>query len=156
MARGWMDCTGSTVPESFTVVAEDTCDINECMVFAGDVAFAGASPVVFAGDAAVAAALPANDGTASPAVLPKLVADDAASCWADAGSELPADPVGVATIGVASLADAGKVTVGVADLAVAGAASLADAGMVFPADLAEKVTVGVAGLVVAGAVSRAD
>ena len=54
---------------------------------------------------------------------------------------------------MASLADAGKVTVGVADLAVAGAASLADAGMVFPADLAEKVTVGVAGLAVAGAAS---
>ena len=50
VARGWMDCTGSTIPESVTVVAEDTCDINECMAFAGDVAFAGASPVVFAGD----------------------------------------------------------------------------------------------------------
>ena len=54
--------------------------------------------------------------------------------WADAGSELPADPAGVVTVGVASLADAGKVTVGVADLAVAGAASLADPGMVSPAD----------------------
>ena len=72
----------------------------------------------------------------------------------DAGSELPADTTGVATIDVASLVDAGKVTVGVADLAVAGAASLADAEMVFPADLAEKITVGLAGLVVAGAVSR--
>ena len=40
-----------------------------------------------------------------------------------------------------------------ANLAVAGAASLADAGMVFPADLADDVTVDVAGLVVAGAVS---
>ena len=46
--------------------------------------------------------------------------------WADAGSELPADPAGVVTVGVASLADAGKVTVGVADLAVAGVASLAE------------------------------
>ena len=49
VARGWMDCTGSTVPESFTVVAEDMREINECMVFAGVVVFAGASPVVFAG-----------------------------------------------------------------------------------------------------------
>ena len=54
--------------------------------------------------------------------------------WADAGSELPADPAGVVTVGVASLADAGKVTVGVADLAVAGVESLADPGMVSPAD----------------------
>ena len=134
VARGRMDCTGSTVPESLDVVAEDTCDINECMAFAGHVAF------VFAGDAAVA--LPAVPGAASPAVLAKVVADDAVSL-ADAGT---------VTVAVASLADAGKVTVGVADLAVAGAVSLADPGMVFPADLAEKVTVNVAGLVVAGGV----
>ena len=74
--------------------------------------------------------------------------------WADAGSELPADPAGVVTVGVASLADAGKVTVGVADLAVAGAASLADPGMVSPADAgkmfpavsAERVTMNVTNL----------
>ena len=41
-------------------------------------------------------------------------------------------------------------------LAVAGAASLADPGMVFLADLAEQVTADVTGLVVAGAVSPAD
>ena len=74
--------------------------------------------------------------------------------WADAGSELPADPAGVVTVGVASLADAGKVTVGVADLAVAGVASLADFGMVSPADAgkmfpavsAERVTMNVTNL----------
>ena len=51
----------------------------------------------------------------------------------DAGSELPVDPAGVATIGVASLADAGKVTIGVADPVTAGAVPLADAGRKFPA-----------------------
>ena len=107
-----MDCTGSTLPDSCAVVEEDMCDINECMVFAGDVAFAGASPVVFARDVAVVAALPAIAGAASPAVLAKVVADDAASLadagmvtvdvtvWADAGSELPDDPAGFATVGV--------------------------------------------------------
>ena len=90
-----------------------------------------------------------------------MVADDSVSL-ADVGivtvdvSELTADPAVVATVGVASLADAGKVPVGVADFAVAGAGSLADPGMVFPADLADKATVDMAGLVVAGAVSPAD
>ena len=107
VARGWMDSTGSTVPDSFTVVAEDTRDINKCIAFAGDVAFAGASPVVLAGDAAVAVALPAVAGVVSPVVLSKVVADDAASLadagmvtvgatvLADTGSELPADPAGL-------------------------------------------------------------
>ena len=92
------------------------------------------------------AALPAVAGAASPAVLAKVIADDVVSLadagmvtvdvtvWADAGSDLSADPAGVVTVGVASLADAGKVTVGVADLAVAGAVSLADPGLVSPAD----------------------
>ena len=62
--------------------------------------------------------------------------------WADAGSELPGDPAGVVTVGVASLVDAGKVTVGVADLAVAGAASLADPGMVSPAENCWKIVSG--------------
>ena len=47
---------------------------------------------------------------------------------------------------MASLADAGIVTIGVTDLAVAGAAPLADAGMVFPADPAGMVSVGVTNL----------
>ena len=47
---------------------------------------------------------------------------------------------------MASLADAGMVTVGVTDLADARAASLADAGTAFPADPAGVVTVGVASL----------
>ena len=42
---------------------------------------------------------------------------------------------------MASLADAGMVTVGVTDLADARAASLADAGMEFPADPAGVVTI---------------
>ena len=71
VAWGWMDCTGSTVPESLTVVAEDTCDINECMAFTGDIAVAGASPAVFAGDAAVAVELPAIAGAASRPFLLK-------------------------------------------------------------------------------------
>ena len=103
---------------------------------------------------------------ASPAVLAKVIADDAVSLadagivtvdvtvWADAGSELPANPAGVVTVGVASLADARKVTVAVADLAIAGEASLADPGMVsptdtgemFPAVSAERVTMNVTNL----------
>ena len=145
-ARVWMDSAGSTVPDSFSQLAEDTLDENECMAFAGDVAYAGASPVAFAGDAAVALALPAVARAASPAVLAKGVAADGrcrdGHCW----GELPADLAGVATVGVASLADARKVTFGVADLAVAGAASLADAGGMFPAVSAERVTMGVTDL----------
>ena len=53
-----MDYTESTVHENVPVVAEDMCDINECMAFTGDVAFTGASPVVFAGNAVVEAARP--------------------------------------------------------------------------------------------------
>ena len=54
---------------------------------------------------------------------------------------------------MASLADAGMVTVGVTDLTDAGVAPLADAGMSFPADLAGVVTVGVAPLADAGMVT---
>ena len=43
------------------------------------------------------------------------------------------------TVGVASLADAGMVTVDVTDLADARAAPLADAGILFPADPAGEV-----------------
>ena len=166
VARGWMDYTGSTVHENLPVVAEDTCDIDEFMAFAGDVAFAGASPVVFAGDAAVKAVLPAVAGAVSPAVFAKVIADDAVSLtdggivtadvtvWADAESELADDPARVVTVGVVSLTDAGKLTVGVADLAVAGAASLAnpgmvspaDAGQIFPAVSAKRVTMNVTNL----------
>ena len=72
------------------------------------------SPVVLVGDVAVGMVLPTVAGAASPA-----------------------DPAGVVTVDVASLADAGMVTIGVTDLADAGAASLADAGKAFPADLAQ-------------------
>ena len=57
---------------------------------------------------------------------------------------------------MASLADAGMVTVGVTDLAVARAAPLADAGMAFPADPAGIVTVGVTSLADAGLAFPAD
>ena len=58
-------------------------------------------------------------------------------------------------VGVTDLADARMVTVhvGVTDLADARAASLADAGMAFPADPAGVVTVGVASLADAGVVT---
>ena len=84
------------------------------MNFAGYVAVVGASPVVFAGDVAVTVALPAVAEAASPADLAEAVADDVTSLTyagmvtlgvavlADAGREFPADPHGVATIGVAS------------------------------------------------------
>ena len=105
-----------------------------CADFAGEVAVVVTSPVVLACDVAVRVTLPAVAGAASPADLAEVVA---------------------------SLADDGMVTVGVADLAAAemafsadpagvvivGVASLADAGM---------VTVGVSDLADARAVSLAD
>ena len=77
---------------------------------------------------------------------------------ADAGMALPVDLSEVVTACMAPLADAGLVTIGVTGLADAGAASLADAGMVLPADPAGVVTVGVASLADAGsaAVGVAD
>ena len=66
VARGCMDHTGSTVHENVPVEAEDTCNVNECMALAGDVAFAGASPAVFAGNSAMEAALPAVAGGGIP------------------------------------------------------------------------------------------
>ena len=60
---------------------------------------------------------------------------------------------GMVTIGVADLADAEMVTVGVTDLADAGAVLIADAGMAFPADPAGVVTVGVASLADAGMIT---
>ena len=121
VTRGWMDCTGSTVSDRLSVVAEDMNDIDECMNFAGDVAVAVTSPVVFAGNVAVAVALPAVAGAASPANLAEAVAVDVTALTdtgmvtvgvadlADAGMAFPADPAGVVTVGVASLADAGMV-----------------------------------------------
>ena len=44
-----MDCTGSSVSDRLSVVAEDMNDIDECMNFAGDVAVTGTSPVVLRG-----------------------------------------------------------------------------------------------------------
>ena len=67
-----------------------------------------------------------------------------------AGAASPADLAEVVVVDVAPLAVAGVVTVGVATLAAARAASLADAGMAFPADPAGVVTVGVASLADAG------
>ena len=104
VAQGCMDKTGSTVHENVPVEVEDTCNVNEFMALAGDVAFAGASLAVFAGNAA---------GAASPADFAKVIA-------ADAVALADADPAGVVTVAVASLADAGKVTVGVASLALLG------------------------------------
>ena len=57
----------------------------------------------------------------------------------------PADLAGVVAAYVTALADAGMVTIGVADLA--------EAGMVFPADSAGVVTVCVAALADAGMVA---
>ena len=73
------------------------------------------------------------------------LADAGAASLADAGMAFPADPVGVVTVDVASLAYAGLVTVSVTDLA--------DAGMMFPADPDGAVDVGVASLADAGLVT---
>ena len=64
---------------------------------------------------------------------------------ADAGMAFPADPAAVVIVGVASLADAGMVTVGVTDLA--------DAGMTFLANPLGAVTIGVTSLAIAGLVT---
>ena len=69
-------------------------------------------------------------------------------CWV--GS--PGDFAEVVAADATSLADAGVVTIGVTDLADAGAPSLADAGILFPADLAGPDTVGVADLADTGAI----
>ena len=84
------------------------------------------------------------------------MADARAAFLADAGMVFPADPAGIVTVCVASLADDGMVTVGVTDLADARAASLADAGMALQVDFAGVITVGVAPLADAGAASLAD
>ena len=98
--------------------------------FAGEVAVVVTTPAALAGDVAVRVALPAVAGAAPPADLAVVV-----------------------TVGVASLVDAGMITVGVTDLADARAASLADAEILFPADPAGVVTVGVTPLVDAGMVT---
>ena len=81
---------------------------------------------------------------------------DTACDLVDAGMAFPANPAGAVTGGVASLADAGMVTVAVTDLGVARAALLADAGMAFPADPAGIVTVGATSLADAGIAFLAD
>ena len=96
----------------------------------GGVAAVATSPVVLVGDVAVGVMLPTVAGVASRADFSEVVAADAIS-----------------------LADAGRVTVGVTDLADAGAAPQADAGMAFPTDPAGVVTIGVAPLADAGIVT---
>ena len=60
----------------------------------------------------------------------------------NAGSELPADLAGIATMWLASLADVREVALGVTDLAVAGAVPLVDAGRMFPATFPGQVAAG--------------
>ena len=71
------------------------------------------------------------------------LADARAASLVDAGMALPGNIVGVVTVDVAPLADAGLATVGVTDLADARAASLADAGVASLADPAGNVAGGV-------------
>ena len=86
-------CTKSTVSDSMSVVAEEMQNgMDGCVDFAGEVAVVVTSTAVLAGDVALGMALPAVAGAASPADLAEVVAVD-----------------------VTSLADAGMVTVGVAD-----------------------------------------
>ena len=98
------------------------------------------SPVVFAEDMTEGVMLPIVAGAAP---LAKIVAVDSTSL-ADAGILFPADPAGVVTIGVATLAETGPVTMAVADLA--------NAGILFPADLAGSVTMSMADFADAGIV----
>ena len=89
--------------------------------------------------------LPAVAGVLSSAVLAGGVAADEApladagvvtvgvTVLPNAGSELPADLVGVATMRVASLADVEEIALGVTDSAVAGAVPMASADGTFPA-----------------------
>ena len=86
-----------------------------------------APPAVLAGDVTVGVTSPAVAGAASPANQAEVVAVDVT----------PSAVAGVVTVGVMTFADAR-------------AASLADAGMAFPADPAGVVTVGVASLPDAG------
>ena len=130
------------------------CDADECLSFAGDVAFAGASPVVLMKDAAVSVTLPSLLGWCPRPFLLGVAADAASLAnggtvtvgvivLTDGGSELPADLAGVATVRVASLAEAGEVTLGVTGLAAAGAVSLANADGLFLAVSTEQIVIGV-------------
>ena len=124
-------------------------DTDACLSFAGDVAFAGASPGRFCGESCCVGSLARH---CWGGVLGRFcwggggeVAADAApladagtvtvgvTVLTDAGSELPVDLAGVAAVRVASLAVGREVTFGVTGLAAAGAVSLADATGVFPA-----------------------
>ena len=118
--------------------------LHERADFAGGVAAVATSPVVLAEDNTDGVMLPTVAGAAPLADFAEVVAADATSL-ADAGILFPADPAGVVTVGVAPLADAGPVTMAVADLT--------DAGILFPADPAGVVTVGVAPLADAGMVT---
>ena len=108
------------------------------------------SPVVFAGVAAVAVTLPAAAGVLSSAVIAADVAPLAnagmvtvrVTVLPDAGSKLPADLAGVATMRVASLANVGEIALGVTDSAVARAVRLASAGGMFPAVFPGQVAAG--------------
>ena len=120
-----------------------------------DVALPEVSPAVFAGAAAVPVSLPAITGVVSSADFAGGgVAADAApladvgavtvgvTVLTDAGSELPADFAGVATVRVASLAEAGEVTSDVAGLDAAESAFWADADDGFSAVVTEQIAVG--------------
>ena len=68
-ARARLDYTGSTGPDCFADLTANVWYANDCMSLAGDVAFAGTSPVVIAGDTAVSVALPAIAGRPQPFLL---------------------------------------------------------------------------------------
>ena len=70
----------------------------------GGVATVATSPVIFAEDMTEGVMLPIVAGTGPLAEIAEVVAVDATSL-ADAGILFPADPAGVVTIGMATLAD---------------------------------------------------
>ena len=86
-----------------------------------------------------------SQGRSEPITPASVFLSGADGCAAVPGAASPADLAGVVAVDVTSLAAAGMVTVGVADLA--------DAGMALPADLAGVVAADVATLAAAGVVT---
>ena len=111
--RHGSDGTTSDYPRSIRSGQCATCMRGLCWGGGGGVAAVMTSPVVFAEDITEGVMLPTVAGAASLTDFAEVVAADATS-----------------------LADAAMVTIGVAVSADAGAASLANAGILFPADLA--------------------
>ena len=146
-----LTATGSELPAE---LLESVCVTKDCLLVDVVVGLPEVSPALFAGAAAVPVSLPAITGVVSSAVfaggslLMRLLRFDVGmvtvgvTVLMDAGSELPADFAEVAAVRVASLAEAGEVTLGVAGVGAAESVSRADAADGFSDVVTEQIAVG--------------